>query len=126
MKAKGKAKAVELTVTPKDKVSERFKAALADVDEVVSVEWTHRHYLQNDEYIPFGDDIEAFLKREITKPVIRWKETEKDGKSILGYELLPSKYFFCHKSLTPSKELLAEFWRLEKVAEDKLKGLASV
>ena len=31
------------------------------------VEWTHRHYVKDDEYIPYGEDIETFLKREIGK-----------------------------------------------------------
>ena len=92
--------------------------------ETISVQWTHRHYVQDDEYIPHGEDIEAFLKREIAKPIIRWKETEKDGKPILGYEILPNKYFYRYQPPTPAKELLAEFWRLEKEAEALLKGLA--
>jgi len=29
---------------------------------------THRLYVKDDEYIPHGEDIEAFLKREIAKP----------------------------------------------------------
>lgn len=35
------------------------------------VEFTHRHYIKDDEYIPYGGDIEAFLEREIAKPIIR-------------------------------------------------------
>jgi hypothetical protein len=37
--------------------------------------------VQDDEYIPHGEDIAAFLKREIAKPIIRWEETKKDGKT---------------------------------------------
>ena len=87
----------------------------------VSVEWTHRHYVQDDEYIPHGEDIEAFLKREIAKPIIRWEDSPQ-----LGYEILPNKYFYRYQPPTPAKELLAEFWKLEKEAEKMLEGLAKM
>ena len=124
VKAKGKEKTVEFTVKAKDNAAKKFREALADADETLSVEWTHRHYVQDDEYIPHGEDIEAFLKREIAKPIIRWEETKKDGKTVLGYEILPNKYFYRYQPPTPAKELLAEFWKLEKEAEKMLKGLA--
>ena len=124
VKAKGKKKTVEFTVKAKDNAAKKFKEALADADETLSVEWTHRHYVQDDEYIPHGEDIAAFLKREIAKPIIRWAETKKDGKTILGYEILPNKYFYHYQPPTPAKELLAEFWKLETEAEKMLAGLA--
>jgi type I restriction enzyme M protein len=124
VKANGKEQTVEFTLKPKDNAAKTFKEALADAQETLAVQWTHRHYVQDDEYIPHGEDIEAFLKREIAKPIIRWKETEKDGKPILGYEILPNKYFYRYQPPTPAKDLLAEFWRLEKEAEALLKGLA--
>ena len=123
VKAKGKEKTVEFTVKAKDNVAKKFKEALADADETLSVEWTHRQYVQDDEYIPHGEEIEAFLKREIAKPIIRWEETKKDGKTILGYEILPNKYFYRYQPPTPAKDLLAEFWKLEKEAEKMLEGL---
>ena len=89
-----------------------------DKPEILSVEWTHRHYVQDDEYIPHGEDIEAFLKREIAKPIIRWEDSPQ-----LGYEILPNKYFYRYQPPTPAKDLLAEFWRLEKEAEKMLEGL---
>jgi type I restriction enzyme M protein len=100
-----------------------FKEAWPNADETLAVEWTHRHYVQDDEYIPHGEDIEAFLKREIAKPVIRWEETKKPAR--LGYEILPNKYFYRYQPPTPAKDLLAEFWRLEKEAEKMLEGLAN-
>ena len=123
VKAKGKEKTVEFTVTAKDNAAKAFKEVLADADETLSVEWTHRHYVQDDEYIPHGEDIATFLKREIAKPIIRWEETKKDGKTILGYEILPNKYFYRYQPPTPAKDLLAEFWKLEKDAEKMLVGL---
>jgi len=85
----------------------------------VKIEWTHRHYIQDDEYIPHGEDIEAFLKREIAKPIIRWEDSSQ-----LGYEILPNKYFYRYQPPTPAKDLLADFWKLEKEAEKMLEGLA--
>jgi len=108
-----------MLLTPKDDAVKKFKPLMEGKPEIVSVEWTHRHYVQDDEYIPHGENIEAFLKREIAKPVIRWEDSPQ-----LGYEILPNKYFYRYQPPTPAKELLAEFWNLEKEAEKMLDGLA--
>jgi len=108
-----------LVLTPKDNATKKFKVLMEDNPEVLAVEWTHRHYVKDDEYIPYGEDIEAFLKREIAKPIIRWKDSSQ-----LGYEILPNKYFYRYQPPMPAKDLLVEFWRLEKEAESLLKGLA--
>jgi type I restriction enzyme M protein len=123
IKVKGKNKTVEFTLKPKDNAATALKDALADADETLAIEWTHRYYVEDNEYIPHGEDIPAFLKTEIAKPIIRWEETKKDGKTILGYEILPNKYFYRYKPPTPPKDLLAEFWKLEKEAEKMLEGL---
>ena len=113
-------KTITLPVSPKDDTAKKFKALLSDRPEILSVEWTHRHYVADDEYIPHGEDIELFLKREIAKPIIRWEDSPQ-----LGYEFLPNKYFYRYQPSMPAKDLLAEFWRLEKDAEKMLEGLAS-
>jgi len=116
----GKEEKVEtLFLKPKDNAAKKFKELMEGKPEILGVEWTHRHYVQDDEYIPHGEDIEAFLKREIAKPIIRWKDSSQ-----LGYEILPNKYFYRYQPPTPAKELLTEFWKLEKEAESLLKGLA--
>jgi type I restriction enzyme M protein len=120
VKADHKEKTVEFVLKPADSAAKNFKAALGDRPEILSVEWTHRHYVQDDEYIPHGEDIEAFLKREIAKPIIRWEDSPQ-----LGYEILPNKYFYRYQPPTPAKDLLAEFWKLEKEAEKMLQGLAT-
>jgi type I restriction enzyme M protein len=112
-------KTVELALKPADSAAKKLKAALGDRPEILSVEWTHRNYVQDNEYIPHGEDIAAFLKREIAKPIIRWE----DGAQ-LGYEILPNKYFYQYQPPTSAKDLLSEFWRLEKAAEELLQGLA--
>ena len=98
----------------KKKAAKRFFDALQ-----ADVEWTHRHYVKDDEYIPFGEDIDAFLKREIGKRIIRWTDSPQ-----LGYEILPNKYFYRYEPPTPANDLLDEFWRLEKEAEKMLAGLS--
>ena len=120
IKTGGKESTVELALKAGDNAAKNFKAAFGDADEILSVEWTHRHYVQDDEYIPHGEDIEAFLKREIAKPIIRWEDSPQ-----LGYEILPNKYFYRYEEPTPAKELLKQFWNLEKEAEKMLEGLAS-
>jgi type I restriction enzyme M protein len=113
-----------LLLTPKDNAAKKLKALLENKPEILAIEWTHRQYVKDDEYIPHGENIEEFLKREIGKPIIRWEDSKKDGKEILGYEILPNKYFYCYQPPTPAKDLLTEFWRLEKEAEKMLAGLA--
>ncbi len=108
-----------LTLAPQDNATEKFKALLAGRPEVLAVEWTHRHYVKDDEYIPHGEDIATFLTREIAKPIIRWEDSPQ-----LGYEILPNKYFYRYEPPTPARDLLDEFWRLEKEAEKMLEGLA--
>ena len=73
VKAVGKEKTVEFLLKPADSAAKELKAALGDQPAILSVDWTHRHYEQDDEYIPHGEDIAAFLKREIAKPIIRWR-----------------------------------------------------
>ena len=118
VKVDNKEKTVEFVLKPADNAAKKFKAALGDRPEILSVEWTHRHYVQDDEYIPYGEEIETFLKREIAKPIIRWADSPQ-----LGYEILPNKYFYRYQPPTPAKDLLAEFWKLEKEAEKMLEGL---
>jgi type I restriction enzyme M protein len=119
LKADGAEKTVEFVITPADNAVDKFKAAMGHRPEIVGVDWTHRHYVKDDEYIPHGEDIEAFLKREIAKPIIRWEDRPQ-----LGYEILPNKYFYRYQPPTPAKELLANFWELEKKAKKMLEGLA--
>lgn len=108
-----------LTLAPADNASKKLSALMEDVTEVLGVEWTHRHYVKDDEYIPHGEDLAAFLEREIAKPIIRWEDSPQ-----LGYEILPNKYFYRYQPPTPAADLLTEFWRLEKEAEKLLEGLA--
>jgi type I restriction enzyme M protein len=119
VKSGGVEKTVELVLTAKDKAAKIFQAAFADRPEILSVEWTHRHYVKDDEYIPHDVNIEAFLKREIAKPIIHCEDRPQ-----LGYEFLPNKYFYRYQPPAPAKELLAEFWKLEKEAEKMLESLA--
>jgi len=119
MKVSGTEKAATLILGPRDNAAKKFKALMEGDPEVLAVEWTHRHYVKDDEYISYGEDTEAFLKREIAKPIIRWEDSPH-----LGYEILPNKYFYRYQPPTPADELLSEFWRLEKEAEALLKGLA--
>lgn len=98
----------------KNKVIKKFIGSLS-----ITAEWTHRQYVKDDEYIPYGEDIETFLTREIAKPIIRWADSPQ-----LGYEILPNKYFYKYQPPTLAEELLEEFWRLQKEAEALLKGLA--
>jgi type I restriction enzyme M protein len=108
-----------LILKGKDDVAKKFKELMAEKPEVISVDWTHRHYVKDDEYIPHGEAIEEFLKREIAKPIIRWEDSPQ-----LGYEILPNKYFYRYEPPTPAKDLLDEFWKLEKEAEKLLGELA--
>jgi len=96
-----------------DTAKEKNKAIKAFIKSLITeAEYTHRHYIKDDEYIPHGEDIEAFLEREIKKPIIRWQDAPQ-----LGYEILPNKYFYHYQPPKPAADLLNEFWALEKEAE---------
>jgi type I restriction enzyme M protein len=86
--------------------------------KVSNVDYRHRHYVQDNEYIPYGDDIQGFLEREIAKPIIRWQDSPQ-----LGYEILPNKYFYHYQAPKPTADLLADFWALETEAVNLLKSL---
>ena len=129
----------DLTLAPDDSFVKLYKAEIekrfdnemgkltaATLDRLeTEVSYTHRHYIKDDEYIPFdakGEPdsyIPAFLEREIEKEIIRWQDRPQ-----LGYEILPNKYFYRYQPPAPADELLAEFWRLEKETEKLLEGLA--
>jgi len=99
-----------------ESAKEKNKAIKAFINGLeVAVEFTHRHYVSDNEYIQYGEDIEEFLKREIAKPIIRWQDNPQ-----LGYEILPNKYFYKYQPPKPADELLKEFWALEKEAEEML------
>lgn len=121
VKSGNEEKLESLILTTKDNVSKKFKARMEHIQEIISVEWTHRHYVQDIEYIPYGEDIKSFLEREIAKPIIRWENSPQ-----LGYEILPNKYFYRYQTPTPAKELLEEFWRLETEAEKMVNLLEKV
>jgi type I restriction enzyme M protein len=120
LKAGKTEKTTTLTLSPTDSAASKFRVLMADKPDVLAVEWTHRHYVKDDEYIPHGEDIEAFLKGEISQPVIRWEDSSQ-----LGYEMLPTKHFYRYQEPTSTSALLAQFWALEKEAENLLKGLAT-
>lgn len=129
----------DLTIAPEDRFLELYKAEIkarfgdemdnltaASLDRLeTKVSYTHRHYIKDDEYIPFdvnGDPdtyIPEFLEREIEKEIIRWQDRPQ-----LGYEILPNKYFYHYTPPPKADDLLHEFWRLEEEAEGLLKGLA--
>lgn len=104
---------------------EMGKLTAATLDRLeAEVSYTHRHYIKDDEYIPFNaagrpaEYIPAFLEREIEKPIIRWQDRPQ-----LGYEILPNKYFYRYTPPPAAEDLLKQFWTLEKEAEGILKGL---
>jgi type I restriction enzyme M protein len=108
----------------KDELPAKLTAAALDRLQT-EVSYTHRHYIKDDEYIPFdvaGEPaayIPEFLEREIEKPIIRWQDRPQ-----LGYEILPNKYFYRYVEPPKADDLLKKFWELEAQAESLLKGLA--
>jgi type I restriction enzyme M protein len=128
----------DLILGPDDSFVKLYKAAIekrigkeigtltaATLDRLeTEVSYTHRHYIKDDEYIPFDAKgvpdkyIPAFLEREIEKEIIRWQDRPQ-----LGYEILPNKYFYRYTPPPAADDLLKQFWALEKEAEGLLKGL---
>jgi len=83
-----------------------------------TIYYTHPYFIEDHEYIPYGQDIEEFLNREIAKEIIRFEDAPQ-----LGYEFLPNKYFYKYEAPKPTEDILKEFWALEKEAEDILKAM---
>ena len=83
-----------------------------------TINYTHPHLINDNEYIPYGEDIEEFLNREIAKEIIRFEDAPQ-----LGYEFLPNKYFYKYEAPKPTEDILEEFWALEKEAESILKAM---
>ena len=81
----------------KNKTIKSFISALE-----INAEYTHRHYVSDNEYIQHGENIEEFLKREIGKQIIRWQDSPQ-----LGYEILPNKYFYTYQPPESADEILA-------------------
>ena len=106
----------------KDLAAREFTAWMKTCE--LSATYYHRHYIEDAEYIPFEEDIDTFIKREIDKPIIRWEYAATNGdEEILGYEFLPNKYFFTYTPPPASDVLLQEFWELEKKAEKILSSI---
>jgi hypothetical protein len=57
-------------ITSNDSTVATFNTLMMDKPEIISVEQTHRLDAKADKYIPHGEDIKAFLKREVFKPII--------------------------------------------------------
>ena len=113
------AEKMEAVIKGLDTTKEKTKAVKAFIKGLqVHAGFTHRHYVSDHEYIPYGEDIAAFLKREIGKQIIRWQDSPQ-----LGYEILPNKYFYRYEPPKPAGELLKEFWELEKESARMLEGL---
>lgn len=94
----------------------------------VSAEFYHRHYIEDNEYIPYNREvsdkeayINDFLKKEIENPIISWNEYEQ-----LGYEILPNKYFYKYVEPASSDTLIEEFWQLEEEAEKLLNEIRNL
>lgn len=108
----------EFKVALKTDIAKELKKFLHEHAAVKSVVVEHPEYVEDSEYIPFEEDIETFLKREITTPLIRWAELPQ-----LGYEILPNKYFYKYVPPVSTKELMNNFRSLEREADELLKGL---
>ncbi len=80
-----------------------------------TINYTHPHFIDDNEYIPYGENIEEFLNREIGKEIIRFQDAPQ-----LGYEFLPNKYFYKYEAPKPIESILEEFWALEREAESIL------
>lgn len=97
-------------------------------DIEISAEITHRHYIDDSEYIPFDATasdkpayIESFLSREIDYQIIQWEELDQ-----LGYEILPNKYFYQYTAPASSDDLLASFYALEEQANTLLSSIKAL
>jgi type I restriction-modification system DNA methylase subunit len=69
----------------------------------------------------------AYEYQSVILPIIVIRRLECvliDWRTQKAAEILPNRYFYRYEPPTPAKDLLKEFWRLEKEAEKLLEGLA--
>jgi type I restriction enzyme M protein len=104
--------------TAEIKTADIFKWWQINYETKTECVYTHRHYITDFEYIPFDENIEEFIKREIDKPIIYI-----DNNPSVGYEILPNKYFFKYVAPPKAEDVLQEFWKLEKQAENIINQL---
>ena len=87
--------------------------------KVVQSAFTHtRHYITDNEYIPYNENIKEYVHREIDKPIIDIQIAPP-----VGYEILPNKYFFRYVKPSESEKVIQQFWKLEEEAEAILNQL---
>ncbi len=102
-----------------------YKTWLAECK--VTATFYHRHYIEDNEYIPHGTAIELFLKKEIDKPIIRWDYAVKKGdKEVLGYEIAPNRLFSVFVVPPSSDNLFKKYLAIEKEIETRLVKVRSL
>lgn len=97
-------------------IKDVFKWWQRNLEKSTIAKYTHRHYVSDNEYIPWHEDIKEFVHREIDKPII-----SIDYEFALGYEILPNKYFYKYQAPPKAEDVLKEFWDLE----DKVQQIIS-
>ena len=85
----------------------------------INAEFTHRHYVSDNEYIQYGEDIEEFLTREIGKQIIRWQDSPQ-----LGYEILPISIFISTRRRTQRMKYLRNVLGVRKRSGSSFKRIA--
>lgn len=107
----------------KDKSLKELKQWFKEQDK--SVSFYHRHYVIDYEYIPYSKTtkdktkyIVNFLKTEIERQIISWREYDE-----LGYEFWLHKYFYSYSKPANSNLILDKFWELENSMTNVLRKL---
>jgi type I restriction enzyme M protein len=95
------------------KAPDIFKWWRKTYEDKTTTLYTHRNYQTDFEYIPFNEDIKAYVAREIHKPII-----SVELNAPIGYEILPNRYFYKFENQPAAQEVLNMFWELEKQSEN--------
>jgi len=78
----------------------------------ISSNYYHRHYLEDAEYVAYGQDLETHINREFKNPIIKWEDNPQ-----LGYEFIPTRFFYEPLIPISSDTLLSRFWEIEEKTE---------
>jgi type I restriction enzyme M protein len=78
----------------------------------ISATYYHRHYLEDAEYVTFGQELETHINREFKNPIIKWEDSAQ-----LGYEFIPTRFFYEPLMPVSSETLLSKFWQIEEKTE---------
>ena len=111
----------------RDAISETDEDAVPVIKKTLkdgTVEYEPDANLRDTENVPLKDDIQAYFEREVLPHVPdAWID---ESKTVKGYEISFTKYFYQYEPLRSLEEIKADIMRLERETDGVLKEIVEV